>query len=72
MHDLLIEQVTGNGGRIRLHVSTDQGERSEVPIGSLRDRRTLNKNLRLLLGRADLDTLEEIREALEGKTPESG
>ena len=66
-HTLHIDRVTGDGGRIRLHVSNEQGA-AIVPIGALPDRRTLNRNLRILLGRTDLDSLDEIRDALEGET----
>jgi hypothetical protein len=67
-HLLRIDKVTGEGGRIRIAVSNTKHEVAEIPLGRLGDKRTLGRHLRFLLGRTDLETLAEIREALDGKS----
>jgi hypothetical protein len=67
VHELQVERVYSSGGNTRLVVTTADGDSCEVPIGRLTDRRTLNRNLRLLLGRTDLDSVEKIRAELEGR-----
>lgn len=63
-----VENVTMPGGRARLHVRNDRGEKGEISLGQAATR---TRRLRVLLGGAapgPQATLEELREALVGRS----
>jgi hypothetical protein len=67
VHVFRVESVFSDG-KVRLRLSTSRGEELTVSIGAMKDKKTLDRNLRLLLGRTDLESVAAIRAVLEGQS----
>lgn len=64
-HDLTVTSIVGRGRSWYLHVEDAAGAIAEIALGGPGHSR--DKRLRILLGHANIETPEEIREALDGK-----
>jgi hypothetical protein len=64
VHTLTVTSIEGRSKSWTMHVAAGKG-RAEIALGP--PGRARNRRMRILLGRTDIDLLDDIREALVGK-----